>query len=97
MSNKKIPHLLTVVMKGKISYIDQNNFLHQAVNILFFCCKVGNFNMGGVYGTDSLLQPASSGQSMNYRSSHVLVSRERAGGCRLYMAFASELFIIVGV
>ncbi len=32
-------------MKGKISYIDQNNFLYQAVNILFFCCKVGHSNM----------------------------------------------------
>ncbi len=34
-------------MKGKITYIDQNNFLNQAVNI-FFCCKVGHFNMEGL-------------------------------------------------
>ncbi len=34
MSSKKI-HPLTVVMKGKISYIDQNNFLHQVVNMFF--------------------------------------------------------------
>ncbi len=27
---------LTVVMKGKISYIDQNHFLNQAVNMFFF-------------------------------------------------------------
>ncbi len=26
---------LTVVTKGKISYIDQNHFLYQAVNIFF--------------------------------------------------------------
>ncbi len=35
MSSKKI-HPLTVVMKGKISYIDQNNFLQQALNMFFF-------------------------------------------------------------
>ncbi len=37
-------------MKGKISYIDQNHVLHQAVN-MFFCSKVGHFNMGGVYAS----------------------------------------------
>ncbi len=76
MSYKKI-HPLTVVMKGKISYIDQNHFLHQAVNI-FFCCKVGHFNIE-VYGIDSLLEPASSGQSMNCSFSHFRVglTRER--------------------
>ncbi len=47
MSNKKI-RPLTAVMKGKISYIDQNHFLYQAVNI-FFCCKVGHFNMGSLW------------------------------------------------
>ncbi len=46
MSYKKL-HPLTVIMKGKISNIDQNPFLYQTVNILFFCCKVGHFNMGG--------------------------------------------------
>ncbi len=40
---------LTVVMKVKISYIDQNNFLHQAVNVFFFCCKVGHFNMKSLW------------------------------------------------
>ncbi len=68
-------------MEGKICYIDEKHFLYQAVNILFFCCKVGYFNMGGgVYGTDSLLEPASSGQSMNCSFSHVrawLHERER--------------------
>ncbi len=45
---KKLPPL-TVVMKGKISNIDQNNFLHQAVNMFFFSCKVGHFNMGSLW------------------------------------------------
>ncbi len=71
---------LTVVMNGKIIYIDQNHFLYQVVNIYFFCCKVGLFNMGGgggVYGIDSLLELASSGQSMNYSFSHVRVGFTR--------------------
>ncbi len=55
---------ITVVMKGKISYIDQNHFLHQAVNMFFSAVKLGILTWG-VYGIDSLLQPASSGQSMN--------------------------------
>uniref|UniRef100_A0A671RPK2 Trafficking protein particle complex subunit n=1 Tax=Sinocyclocheilus anshuiensis TaxID=1608454 RepID=A0A671RPK2_9TELE len=33
------------------SYIDQNPFLNQAVNV-FFCCKVGRFNLGSLW--DSL-------------------------------------------
>ncbi len=40
MSNKKI-NPLTVIMKGKISYIDQNLFLHQAVNIFFSAVTLG--------------------------------------------------------
>ncbi len=48
-------------MKGKISYIDQNNFLNQAVNMFFSAVKLGILTWG-VYGIDSLLQPASSGQ-----------------------------------
>ncbi len=32
---------LTVVMKGKISYIDQNLFLNQAVNMFFSAVKLG--------------------------------------------------------
>jgi len=32
---------------------------------LYDCCKVGHFNMG-VYGIDSLLQPVSRGQSINF-------------------------------
>ncbi len=43
MSYKKI-HPLTVVMKGKISYIDQN-VLHQAVNMFFSAVKLA-FYMG---------------------------------------------------
>ncbi len=49
----------TVVTKGKISYIDQNHFLYQAVNILFSAVKFGNLTWG-VYGTDFFLEPASS-------------------------------------
>ncbi len=45
-------------MKGKISYIDQNLFLHQAVNMFFSTVKLGILTWG-VYGIDSLLQPAS--------------------------------------
>ncbi len=63
MSKKKI-HPLAVFMKGKISYIDQNYFLYQAVYILFSTVKLGILTWR-VYGTDSLLEPASSGQSMN--------------------------------
>ncbi len=77
MSKKKI-HPFTVVKKGKISNIDQNHFLYQAVNILFSTVKLGILTWR-VYGTDSLLEPASSGQSMNCSFSHILVG----GGCRL--------------
>ncbi len=63
MSYKKCTPL-TVVMKGKISYIDQNHFLHQAVNMFFSAVKLGILTWG-VYGIDSLLLPASSSQSMN--------------------------------
>jgi len=73
---KKKIHPLTVVMKSKISYRDQNHFLYQDVNIFFFCCKVGHFNMG-VYGIDSLLQPVSSGQTMNCSLSHLCVAFKR--------------------
>ncbi len=50
MSYKKF-HPLTVVMKVKISYIDQNHFLHQAVNMFFSAVKLG-FLTWGVYGID---------------------------------------------
>ncbi len=33
--------IITVVMKGKISYIDQNIFLHQAVIMFFSAVKLG--------------------------------------------------------
>ncbi len=49
MSNKKTFTPLTVVMKGKISYIDQKHFLYQAVNHVFFYCKVCHFNMGRLW------------------------------------------------
>ncbi len=78
MSYKNI-HPLTVVMKGKISYIDQNMFLHQAVNIIFSAVKLG-FLTWGVYGIDSLLQPASSGLSMNCSFSHFCVGFTRESG-----------------
>ncbi len=83
MNYKKI-HPLTVVMKVKISYIDQNNFLHQAVNMFFSAVKLGILTLG-VYGTYSLLEPVSSGQSMNCSFSHFRVGfTEKAGGCRLF-------------
>ncbi len=65
-------------MKGKISYIDQNHFLHQAVNIFFSAVTLGILTLE-VYGIDSLLEPASSGQSMNCSFSHFRVgfTRER--------------------
>ncbi len=34
-------------MKGKISYIDQNHFLHQAANILFSAVKLDILIWGG--------------------------------------------------
>ncbi len=70
---------LTVVMKGEISYIDQNHFLHQAVNMFFSAVKLGILTWG-VYGIDSLLQPASSGQSMNCSFSHFRVGFTRESG-----------------
>ncbi len=70
---------LTVVMKGKVSYIDQNHFLYQAVNILFSTVKLGILTWG-VYGIDSLLEPASSGQSMNCSFSHFRVGFARESG-----------------
>ncbi len=83
MSIKKM-HTLTVVMKGKISDKDQNHFLYQAVNILFSSVKLGILTWGGgVYGTDSLLEPASSGQLMNYSFSHVRNGFTTKGNLRL--------------
>ena len=74
-------------MKGKISFIDQNHFLNQAVNMFFSAVKLGILTWG-VYGTDSLLQPASSGQSMNCSFSHFLVGFTRESG-RLPLNFYS--------
>ncbi len=54
-------------MKGNISYIKQKR-LHQAVNMFFF------------YGIDSILLPASSGQSMNCSFSHFRVGFTRESG-----------------
>ncbi len=42
-------HPLTVVMKSKINYIDQNHFLYQAVNILFSAVKLGILTGVGNY------------------------------------------------
>ncbi len=63
---------LTVVMKSKLT-IDQNHFLYQAVNMVFPAVKLGilRWGGGGVYGTDSLLEPVSNGQSMNCSLSHL--------------------------
>ncbi len=85
---------LTEVMKGKMTYKDPNHFLYQAVNILFSVVKLGILTCGGVgggggggglvYGTDSLLEPASSGQSMNYSLRHFQFGFKReTEGCRL--------------
>ncbi len=38
---------LTVAMKGIISYIDQNNFLYQTVNMFFSAVKLGIITWGG--------------------------------------------------
>ncbi len=59
---------LTVV-KGKVSYIDLNHFLYQAVNIFFSTVNLGILTWG-VYGIDSLLEPVSCGQSMKCSLSH---------------------------
>ncbi len=78
-------HPLTVVMKSEISYIDQNLFLNQAVNVFFLLFVTLGILTWGVYGIDSLWSPASSGQSTNYSLSHFRVGfeSERAGGYRL--------------
>ncbi len=60
MSYKKVHPPHTVVMKGKINYIDQNIFLHRAVYIFFSAVKLGILTQG-VYGINSLLQSAASG------------------------------------
>ncbi len=70
---------LTVVMKDKMSYIDQNHFLNQAVNMFFSAVNLGILTWG-VYGIDSLLQPASSGQLTNYSLSHFCVGFKRESG-----------------
>ncbi len=81
MSNKIPPPPLTVVMKGKISDLDQNHFLYQTVNILSSAVKFGILTWGGgVYGNDSLLEPTSSDQSINYSFSHVRVGFTRDSG-----------------
>ena len=38
-----------VVINGEISYRDHNVSLYQFVNIVYFCCRVGRFNID-VYG-----------------------------------------------
>ncbi len=82
-------------MKGKISYIDQNHFLHQAVNMFFSAVKLGILTWG-VYGIDSLLQPASSGQSMNYSFNHFRVGFKRESG-RLPLGLRTQIVVDVGV
>ncbi len=48
----KETHPLTVVMKGNIGYIAQNNLLHQAVNMFFFAVNLVILTWR-VYGIDS--------------------------------------------
>ncbi len=77
MSNKTI-HPLTVVIKGKISYIDQKHFLYQAVNLFFSAVKLGILTWG-VHGTLAFAA-ASSGQSTNCSFSHFCVGFTRESG-----------------
>jgi len=63
MSYKKKIHPITVVMKGKISYIDQNHFLNQAVNMFFSAVKFMGFT--------PFCSQASNGQLTNYTLSHL--------------------------
>ncbi len=60
--------------------------MYQAVNILFTAVKLGILTCvcvcvggGGVYGTESLLGPASSGQSMDYSFNHLRVFTRESG------------------
>ncbi len=78
-------------MKGKISYVDQNHFFYEAVNILFSAVNLGILTWG-VNGINSLLEPASSGQSMNCSFSHFRVGFTRASGrlplgCNAFYSF----------
>ncbi len=66
-------------MNGKISYIDQNLFFAPGCKHVFSNVKLGILTWG-VYGIDSLLQPASSGQSMNCSFSHFRVGFTRESG-----------------
>jgi len=63
MSYKKI-HPLTVVMKGKIIFVDQNHNLYQAMNIFFSAVKLGILTWG-LMRFCSLLEPVPRGQSMH--------------------------------
>jgi len=56
-------------------YRSKSLFLPDCKHV-FFCCKVGHFNMG-VYGIDSFLEPVSRGQSMNCSLSHFRVGFKR--------------------
>ncbi len=73
-------------MKGKISCIDQNIFLQQAVNMFFSAVKLDILTWV-VYGIDS------SGQSVNCSFSHFRVGFTRESG-RLPLGtnLNSELF-----
>ncbi len=44
-------------MKGKISYIDQNHFLHQAVNIFFSAVTLGILTLRSMGLTPFWSQP----------------------------------------
>ena len=66
-------------MKGKISCIDQSHIESQAVNMFFSAVKLVILTWGR-YRFDSLLQPASSGQSMNCSLTHFRVGFKRETG-----------------
>ena len=59
-------------MKGEISYRDLNRFLYQAVNMFISAVKLGILTWGSIW-IDSLLEPASSGQSRNCSFWHFCV------------------------
>ncbi len=69
-------------MKGKISYIDQNHFLYQVVNIyiFIFAVNLGILTMGL---TAFLSQSLAASQWIAALVTSVLVSREKPGGFRM--------------
>ncbi len=74
----------SVVMKGKICYIDQNHFLYPGCkHTFFFCCKVGHFNMGSLWDWLFWSQPLAASRWIAVLMTSVWVSREGEEVCRL--------------